>query len=84
MATASSAALVRTSVVPVSLGSRAQNPPSTTMVKRSITTVPSDTPRLERLRRLMESLLHSIGIKKTNVRQSEPAGHEGLDQWMKQ
>ena len=54
------------------------------MVKRSITTVPSDTPRLERLRRLMESLLHSIGIEKTNVRQSEPAGHEGLDQWMKQ
>ena len=34
------------------------------MVKRSITTVPSDTPRLERLRRLMESLLHSIGIEK--------------------
>ena len=53
MATASSAALVRTSVTPVSLGSNAQNPPSTTIVSRSITTVPSETPRLERLRRLM-------------------------------
>ena len=60
MATASSAALVRTSVTPVSRGSSTQNPPSTTIVSRSITTVPSETPRFERLRRLMPSPLSVV------------------------
>ena len=77
--TASSAALVRTSVWPVSLGKSAQNPPSTHAVNTSMTTVPSETLRLGRLRRLMEGLLSS-GKNSPGRRHPPP----GLDQPMKQ